>query len=138
MALLDPVGTRQGKYQVDLSGTQGVQVGDGNQQFNSFNVLTPAITMAPKSVEIRPGQPRNEQAFRPAFDAAGGRARLGRALGEVYEDGWLGAALRRREQRSPGGHLWSLRGRRDSCESGTLECPGSVRPGYLCKRNHSR
>jgi len=87
MELLDPVGTRQGKYQVDVSGAHGVQVGDGNQQFNSFNMVAPPITVASQAAEIRPGQPRNEHAFRPAFDAAGGRARLGTALGEVYEDG---------------------------------------------------
>jgi len=87
MELLDPAGTRQGKYQVDLSGAQGVQLGDGNQQFNSFNMVTPTVTMVPQAVEIRPGQPRNEHAFGPAFDAAGGRTRVGGALGEVYEDG---------------------------------------------------
>ena len=31
LALLDPAGTAQGKYRVDLRGAQGVQVGDGNQ-----------------------------------------------------------------------------------------------------------
>ena len=87
MALLDPAGTEQGKYQVDLSGAQGVQLGDGNQQFNTFNTVAPAIMMAPPTVEIRPGQPRNEAAFGPAFEAAGGRARLGGALDEAYEDG---------------------------------------------------
>lgn len=46
MALLDPAGTERGKYQVDLSGAQGVQVGDGNQQFNTFNAVTPTIMMA--------------------------------------------------------------------------------------------
>jgi len=87
MALLDPAGTQQGKYQVDLPGAQGVQVGDGNQQFNTFTTVTPTIMMAPPTAEIRPGQPRNEAAFGPAFEAAGGRARLGRALDEAYEDG---------------------------------------------------
>ena len=87
MALLDPAGTEQGKYQVDLSGAQGVQVGDGNQQFNTFNSVMPAIMMAPLAAGIQPGQPRNEAAFGPAFEAAGGRARLGRALDEAYEDG---------------------------------------------------
>jgi hypothetical protein len=87
MALLDPAGTERGNYQVDLPGAQGVQVGDGNQQFNTFNAVTPTIMMAPPTVEIRPGQPRNEAAFGPAFEAAGGRARLGRALDEAYEDG---------------------------------------------------
>ena len=36
MALLDEPGTGLGKYQVDLRGARGVQVGDGNQQFNVF------------------------------------------------------------------------------------------------------
>jgi hypothetical protein len=36
MELLDKSGFREGKYQVDLSGAQGVQVGDGNRQFNIF------------------------------------------------------------------------------------------------------
>ncbi len=87
MALLVPAGTAQGKYQIDLRGAQGVQVGDGNQQFNTFNTVTPTITVAPPTAEIRPGQPRNEAAFEPAFESAGGRAHLGRALDEVYEDG---------------------------------------------------
>jgi hypothetical protein len=85
MALLDPAGTAQGKYQIDLRGAQGVQVGDGNQQYNTFNA--PTYVMAPPTVEIRPGQPTNEVAFGAALDNAGGRARLGRALGEAYEDG---------------------------------------------------
>ncbi len=85
MALLDPAGTEQGKYQIDLRGAQGVQVGDGNQQFNTFNA--PTVVMTPPTVEIRPGQPRNETAFGPVFEAAGGRTRLGRALDEVFEDG---------------------------------------------------
>ena len=84
LALLDPEGTGQGKYRVDLRGAQGVQVGDGNQMFNTFN--TPTFVMLP-AAEIRPGQPRNEAAFGPAYEAAGGRMRLGRALDEVYEDG---------------------------------------------------
>jgi hypothetical protein len=85
MALLDPTGTAEGKYQIDLRGAQGVQVGDGNQQFNTFNSST--YVTAPPTVDIRPGRPRNEVAFGEAFEAAGGRARLGRALDEVYEDG---------------------------------------------------
>jgi hypothetical protein len=36
MALLDPTGTQTGKYQVDLRGAQGVQVGDGNTMTNTF------------------------------------------------------------------------------------------------------
>ena len=72
MALLDPAGTEQGKYQVDLPGAQGVQVGDGNQQFNTFNTVTPTIMMAPPPAEIQLGQPRNEPAFGAAFQAAEG------------------------------------------------------------------
>jgi hypothetical protein len=36
MALLDEAGTRAGKFSVDLRGAQGVQVGDYNQQANTF------------------------------------------------------------------------------------------------------
>ena len=36
LALIDPAGARAGKYQVTLSGAQGVQVGDGNVQINRF------------------------------------------------------------------------------------------------------
>ncbi|MGH3937981.1 MAG: hypothetical protein ACRDTG_04990, partial [Pseudonocardiaceae bacterium] len=36
MAIVDEAGTRSGKYTVDLRGAQGVQVGDGNHQVNSF------------------------------------------------------------------------------------------------------
>ena len=85
MALVDPAGTAQGKYLVDLRGAQGVQVGDGNRQFNTFNTST--YVTASSTPEIRPGQPRNQAAFGEAFEAAGGQARLGRALDEVYEDG---------------------------------------------------
>ena len=35
-ALLDAAGTQAGKYQVDLRGAAGVQVGDGNTQANTF------------------------------------------------------------------------------------------------------
>ena len=40
---------------------------------------------------IRPGQPGCEAAFIPAYNAAGGEARLGQALGEVYDagPGWV-------------------------------------------------
>jgi hypothetical protein len=85
MALIDPAGTDRGKYRVEIEGGQGVQVGDNNQQFNTFSSHT--YVMAQPPAEIRPGQPRNESAFRPAYEAAGGKARLGRALDEVYEDG---------------------------------------------------
>jgi hypothetical protein len=85
LALLDPDGAAQGKYQVDLRGAQGVLVGEGNLQYNTFNA--PTYVMAPSTPDIRPGQPRNEVAFGEAFEAAGGRRRLGEALGEVYEDG---------------------------------------------------
>jgi hypothetical protein len=37
MVLLDEAGVRAGKYDVDLRGAQGVQVGDGNQQVNLFS-----------------------------------------------------------------------------------------------------
>jgi hypothetical protein len=36
MALVDQAGAQSGKYSVDLTGAQGVQVGDGNTQLNSF------------------------------------------------------------------------------------------------------
>lgn len=36
MAIVDEAGARSGKYAVDLRGAQGVQVGDGNLQVNSF------------------------------------------------------------------------------------------------------
>lgn len=86
MAVLDPAGTVRGKYQVDLRDVQGVQVGDGNQQFiNTFNSST--FVAVPPPVEIRPGQPRNEAAFGSAFEAAGGQARLGKALDEADGDG---------------------------------------------------
>jgi hypothetical protein len=42
LALLDPTGTRAGKYMVDLRGAQGVQVGDHNTQTNTFS--TPPTT----------------------------------------------------------------------------------------------
>jgi hypothetical protein len=37
MALMDEEGASAGKYRVDLRGAQGVQVGDGNTQTNTFN-----------------------------------------------------------------------------------------------------
>lgn len=36
MALLDPTGTRHGKYSVDMRGAKGVQLGDNNYQVNKF------------------------------------------------------------------------------------------------------
>jgi hypothetical protein len=36
MDLLDQAGARAGKYNVTITGGQGVQVGDGNVQFNRF------------------------------------------------------------------------------------------------------
>jgi hypothetical protein len=36
MALVDPAGASAGKYTVDLRGAQGVQVGDHNEQANTF------------------------------------------------------------------------------------------------------
>ena len=45
MALLDEAGTRAGKYNVDASGAQGVQIGDHNQQANTFT--TPPAPQRP-------------------------------------------------------------------------------------------
>lgn len=39
MSLLDDAGARAGKYNVDVRGAQGVQVGDSNQQVNVFSTL---------------------------------------------------------------------------------------------------
>lgn len=36
MRLADEHGFRSGKYNVDLRGSQGVQIGDGNSQYNTF------------------------------------------------------------------------------------------------------
>lgn len=36
MSLMDADGARTGKYTVDLRGAQGIQVGDGNTQTNTF------------------------------------------------------------------------------------------------------
>jgi hypothetical protein len=41
MALLDQMGTTQGKYQVDMARAQGVQLGGQNVQINSFNSSIP-------------------------------------------------------------------------------------------------
>ena len=41
MELLDGTGARAGKYNVDLRGAQGVQVGDRNRQHNVFNAPPP-------------------------------------------------------------------------------------------------
>jgi len=41
MALVDPVGASAGKYTVDLRGAQGVQVGDHNEQTNTFGAPPP-------------------------------------------------------------------------------------------------
>ena len=37
MTLIDAAGSRSGKYTVDLRGSQGVQLGDGNTQHNVFH-----------------------------------------------------------------------------------------------------
>ena len=42
MKLVDGAGSRAGKYTVNVSGSQGVQVGDRNQQKNVFNTPPPA------------------------------------------------------------------------------------------------
>jgi hypothetical protein len=36
MELVDKAGARTGKYNVTISGSQGVQIGDGNTQTNTF------------------------------------------------------------------------------------------------------
>ena len=41
MALLDEAGTRAGKYEIDLRGASGVQIGDSNRQVNIFNSSSP-------------------------------------------------------------------------------------------------
>jgi hypothetical protein len=38
MTILDEAGARVGKYAVQVQGSQGVQVGDGNTQHNVFGV----------------------------------------------------------------------------------------------------
>ena len=79
MALLDPAGSEQGKYQVDLPGAQGVQVGDGNQQFNTFSMVPPTIMMASPIAEIRPGQPgKRLPSGQPSRLPEGGHASAGR------------------------------------------------------------
>lgn len=42
MRLIDAEGSRAGKYDVDLRGAMGVQVGDGNTQTNTFTTHPPA------------------------------------------------------------------------------------------------
>lgn len=42
MALIDPSGSQAGKYSVDVRGAQGVVVGDGNVQTNTFSTPPPA------------------------------------------------------------------------------------------------
>jgi hypothetical protein len=37
LTLVEPAGTRAGKYTVDLREAKGVQVGDGNTQHNAFS-----------------------------------------------------------------------------------------------------
>lgn len=86
MELLDAAGARAGKYDIDLRGGQGVQVGERNQQFNIYTAM-PGIVTGKGEPRIRPGQPRNEAAFGPVYEAAGGVQFLGEALGEVYQDG---------------------------------------------------
>ena len=86
MELLDAAGARAGKYDVDLRGGHGVQVGEGNQQVNIY-AAAPGIIPPGGQAQIRAGQPRNEAAFGPVYETVGGAAFLGDALGEVYDDG---------------------------------------------------
>jgi uncharacterized membrane protein len=46
MALLDPAGTEQGKYQVDLPGAQRVRLAMATSGSTPFNTVTPTIMMA--------------------------------------------------------------------------------------------
>jgi hypothetical protein len=46
-----------------------------------------SVVLSMPTPVIRPGQQGNEQAFMPAYEAAGGVAQLGRALGEVQDVG---------------------------------------------------
>jgi len=41
MRVADPAGARAGKYNINLAGAQGVQVGDYNRQSNVFNAPPP-------------------------------------------------------------------------------------------------
>jgi hypothetical protein len=41
MALLDTAGSRSGRYVITVTGSQGVQVGDGNIQHNNFGPPPP-------------------------------------------------------------------------------------------------
>jgi len=71
-----------------MDGVHGLQVGDHNAQHNLFlSASSPETMMAGQPLRIRPGQPRNESAFGPVYEAAGGAAFLGEALGEVYDEG---------------------------------------------------
>jgi hypothetical protein len=47
LLLLDPAGSRAGKYAVNVHGSQGVQVGDHNVQHNTFG--SPPVPPAPGS-----------------------------------------------------------------------------------------
>ena len=50
-----------------------------------------SVVLSIPAAAIRPGQPGCEAAFTPVYNAAGGEARLGQALGEVYDagPGWV-------------------------------------------------
>ena len=77
-----------GEYVMNADGAQGLQIGDHNAQRNVFFPASSPETMtAARPPRIWPGQPRNEAAFGPVYEAAGGVAFLGEALGEVYEEG---------------------------------------------------
>jgi hypothetical protein len=81
MALLDQVGTAQGKYQVDLQGAQGVQVGDGNQQYNTFNSVMPTLVMRPPALRSgRVSRGVRQPSEKPSRRPADGRALAGRLM----------------------------------------------------------
>ncbi len=57
MELVDQQGAKSGKYNVTITGSQGIQVGDGNVQFNQFPPVSPGSPQPPPPrPATRPGQ----------------------------------------------------------------------------------
>jgi hypothetical protein len=56
MGLLDQAGSKHAGRQADLRGAHGVQLGDGNLQFNTFNSIRSTLAMPspPAYVPVRP------------------------------------------------------------------------------------
>lgn len=75
MGLLDQAGSKQAGHQVDLQGAHGVQVGDGNHQFNTFNTVISRFAMpSPAAYEpVRPtlNSSADERHHEPFWAAAG-------------------------------------------------------------------